>query len=249
MRELISYSFVMPPTIFIVSCLAGGLIGLRYPRIGLRIALVSSILLYILATPAASKILLRQFLTSPPTSINFKAAQAIVVFAADIRFRDRSAKSETVGLLTLDRLAAAAQLYRLLHLPIVVSGGQMPHAKVSSASLMRDELEQKFSVPVVFTEETSRTTYENAAFTSQFLAKEGYKNIIIVLQQRDIPRVLWSFSKFGICALPYPTEYLDNELEVEDFFPSANSFGESYYTFHEIIGLIYYEMFYSQNGK
>jgi uncharacterized SAM-binding protein YcdF (DUF218 family) len=234
----------MPPTIFIVSCLAGGLIGLRHPRIGLKIALVSSILLYILATPAASKILLRQFLTSPPANMNFKAAQAIVVFAADIRLRDRSAKSETVGLLTLDRLAAAAQLYRLLHLPIVVSGGQMPHAKVSSASLMRDELEQRFLAPVLFLEETSLTTYENAAYTSRFLTKEGYNTIIIVIQQRDIPRALWSFSQFGIHALPYSTEYLSNELEIGDFFPSANSFAESYYIFHEIVGLIYYKMFY-----
>jgi uncharacterized SAM-binding protein YcdF (DUF218 family) len=244
MRELISYSFVMPPTIFIVICLAGACISLRFPRIGTKITLVSSMVLYVLATPATSKFLLHWLVSPILTDVDLTSARAIVVFSADIRLGDHLGASETVGLLTLDRLAGAAQLYRRLHLPIIVSGGKMPHARVSSATLMRDELEHNFLVPVMFSEEASGTTYENAKNTSRILATYGYDSVIIVLQQRDIPRALWSFSQFGIQALPYPTDHLTVDLEFSDFFPSAGAFKDSYYIFHEIIGVIYYKIIY-----
>ncbi len=244
MRELLAYSFVIPPTIFIVTGLAGALMGLRHPGIGTKIALVSSIFLYVLATPAATRFLLHQLVSSVPTDIDWSTAQAIVVFSADIRLRGPSGESETVGLLTLDRLAAAAQLYRRLHLPIVVSGGQVPGAEVSSASMMRDELKQNFLVPVALLEEKSHTTYENAAYTSQILTSSGYNSVIVVLQKRDIPRALWSFSRFGIHAIPYSTDQLPDKLEIGDFFPSPYMSLESYYAIHEIIGLIYYKLIY-----
>jgi uncharacterized SAM-binding protein YcdF (DUF218 family) len=244
MREILSYSFLMPPTIFILTGLSGGMLALRRPRLGIRVALASNILIYLLATPVASKFLLHLLVEPTPAHVDLTTAQAIVIFSADIRVDGRDDGFSGVGLLTLDRLAAAARLYRRLHLPIVVSGGRVPHLGVSAAKLMRDELEQNFLVPVTFSEEISHTTYENAAYTSHFLITNGYNTVILVSQRRDLRRALWSFSRFGIRTLPYSTDDLSDELRVGDFFPSAQSFGESYYILHEIFGLVYYKLFY-----
>src|SRR5260370_8240172 len=68
MRELLSYSFVLPPTIFIVGCLAGALLGLVRPRIGTIVVMSSSILLYLFATPAVATFLTDELVMSVPTN-------------------------------------------------------------------------------------------------------------------------------------------------------------------------------------
>src|SRR5438128_6745176 len=88
MRELLSYSFVMPPTIFIVGCLAGALIGLVRPRMGMVVVLTSSILLYLFATPAVSTFLADELVMSVPTSADLAGAQAIVVLGGDYKLGD-----------------------------------------------------------------------------------------------------------------------------------------------------------------
>jgi uncharacterized SAM-binding protein YcdF (DUF218 family) len=249
MREILSYSFAIPPTIFIVVCLAGALIGLARPLIGTKIVLASSIALYIFATPAASTFLVHQLVALIPANVDLTNAQAIVVPGADIRAGDHGHGSETVGPLTLERLVSAAQLYRRLHLPIAVSGGPLSSdSPISLASVMRDELERQFSVPVTFTENESHNTFENALFTDHLLKSAHIDRVVVVVQARDMSRVLWSFSRASLHALPYCTDscaaHATHLTNVGDFLPSARAFCESYYAFHEIIGLIYYKAFY-----
>src|SRR5436305_1027385 len=59
MREILSYSFVFPPTIFIILCLAGSLISLYRPLIGTKVVLVSSAALYLFSTPVVASFLVQ----------------------------------------------------------------------------------------------------------------------------------------------------------------------------------------------
>jgi uncharacterized SAM-binding protein YcdF (DUF218 family) len=243
MREIFSYSFLEIPTIFIVINLTGALIALSRPRPGAMIALVSSILLYLFATPAVSMFLVQR-LTSlvPTTNVDLANSQAIVVLGVDIKWANHAGISDTVGLQTLERLARAAQLYRRLRLPIVVSGGG--HSGISLANLMRQELEHNFLVPVRYIENNSRNTFENALYSSKILKSENISNVIIVAQARDMPRILWSFGRVGMNAVPFALEERFEGVDFWDFMPSAKSFLDSFYAMHEIIGLAYYEIFY-----
>jgi uncharacterized SAM-binding protein YcdF (DUF218 family) len=247
MREVLSYSFVMPPTIFIVICLAGALISLIRPRIGIVITLVSSISLYLFATPIVFILLLQQLVSLIPTKIDLTSAQAIVVPCVDVKWGNGADLPDAVGVLTLERLASAARLYRRLRLPIVVSGGgALDHQSVSVASLMRQELENNFSVPVQFVEEKSHNTFENAFYTTNILKPHGVNNVIIVAQARDMPRLLWSFSRMGLHPQPFALDMplVNSDLGFTRFFPSATVIPDSFYALHEIIGIVYYRMFY-----
>ncbi len=245
MRELLSYSFVLPPTIFIVGCLAGALIGLVRPRIGTIVVLSSSILLYLFATPAVSIFLLDdELVMSVPTDPDLARAQAIVVLGGDYKFGDGGSIPDSVGLLTLERLAAAARLYRRLGLPVVVSGGPVAGSDKSLAKLMRDELEQNFSVPVKWVEDRSRSTYQNALYTAELVKPTNINTVIVVTQAWHMPRALWSFHRAGLNALPFSPPEAIRSIDLRDFLPSVSALHNSFYALHEIFGLAYYRIFY-----
>jgi len=244
MRELLSYSFVMPPTIFIVGCLAGALIGLGHPRIGTIVALPSSILLYLFAMPAVSTLLTDELVMSVPTSPDLARAQAIVVLGADYKFGDGVGIPDSVGLLTLERLAAAARLYRRLRLPVVVSGGLVTGSEVPLAILMREELEQDFSIPVKWVEDRSRNTYQNALYTAELIKAANISAVILVTQASDMRRALWSFNRVGLDALPFSPPETIQSINFRDFLPSAHALYQSFYALHEIIGLAVYRIYY-----
>ena len=245
MRELFSYSFVMPPTIFIVICIVGATIAFIRPRVGMILSLSSSIFLYLFAMPAVSMLLMQQLMSLIPTKVDFTNAQAIVIPCVDVKWGNGKDIPNAVGELTLERLASAAQLYRRLLLPIVVSGGGAPDHPVPAANLMRQELEQNFHVPVQYVETQSQNTFENGLYISHILKDTGIYNVIIVAQARDIPRLMWSFNKVGLHPMPFLLRYpLFKTIEIRDVLPSAKAFLESYYEIHELIGLLYYKMLY-----
>jgi uncharacterized SAM-binding protein YcdF (DUF218 family) len=244
MRELLSYSFALPPTIFIAVSVAGALIALFRPLIGIKIVLANASIIYLCATPVVSAFLLQQLVSSIPTNVDLSAAQAIVVPGADIRLAVDRFSHNSVGPLTLERLATAAQLYRRLHVPIAVSGGAISHSPVPLATLMRDSLERDFSTPVTFAENTSHNTFENALLTQHILSSNHITTVIIVVQARDMLRALWSFDRASLHALPYCTDscraHPIDFFDVEMFLPSATAFCDTYFAFHELIGLLYY---------
>ena len=244
MREILSYSFLMPPTIFIVLSLSGAIIALVRPRFGIILSLSSGISLYLFATPAVSTLLMQQLVSVVPTKVDFTDAQAIVIPCVDVRWGNGADIPDSVGVLTLERLASAARLYRRLRLPVLVSGGEAPGRSNSSlANLMRLELEQNFDVPVQFLEEKSQNTFENGFYSSQILKKMEIYNVIVVAQERDIPRLLWSFSRVGLHPMPFAVKEPPFEAsEIHNFLPSAKAFLESYYDMHEMIGLLYYKI-------
>ena len=244
MRELIAYSFVLQPTVFIVTCVAGAVIALFRPRIGSAVVFASSFLLYIFATPALSKFLIDELVRMVPTSPDLTGAQAIVVLGGDYKLGDGGKIPDSVGLLTLERLAMAAQLYRRLKLPIAVTGGPEAGSHVPLADLMRDELEQEFSVPVQWVEDRSRTTYENALYTAQLIKPEHIETVILVTQNWHLPRALWSFVGVGLRALPFSMPEPAASIEFHDFLPTASGLHRSFYALHEIIGFAYYRAFY-----
>jgi uncharacterized SAM-binding protein YcdF (DUF218 family) len=190
MREILSYSFVMPPTIFIVISLSGAIIAFVRPRFGIILSLSSGIFLYLFATPAVSMLLMHQLVSLVPTKVDFTDAQAIVVPGVDVKWGNDADIPDSVGVLTLERLASAAQLYRRLRLPVLVSGGGDPgHPNNSLANLMRLELEQNFHVVVQFFEEKSRNTFEQGLYTSHILKESKICNVIVIAQEKAYPVV------------------------------------------------------------
>jgi uncharacterized SAM-binding protein YcdF (DUF218 family) len=239
----LSYSFIMPPTIFIVVCLLAAILGLRWRRLGLVLMLMGSSCLYLSATPFVASYLLYALEIQVPGHPDLAGAEAIVVLAAGMHVGNGRDFPDMPDGLTLERLAAAARLFRDLRLPVAVTGGLVPHARTSLAGLMSKELEENFSVPVTWSEGESHTTFENAVFTARILKSQHISTVIVVTHDWHLPRALWSFRHEGLRAVPWPVGRTPTfRMRISDFIPSLHSLQDTFYASHELIGLAYYRL-------
>lgn len=244
MHSLVSYGFLAPPNLFVTLSLLGALIALVWRRVGIIITLASSLCLYVVAAPAFSSYLSRILEAEIPNDTGFRDAQAIVVLGADVQSADGTT-SDRLGPLSLERLIFAADAYRRLHLPLAVSGGRVGDSETSVAALMGAALEGYFGVPVTWSEDQSRTTYENALYTARLLRGQHIQSVILITQARDLPRALWSFGRAGLHAIPWPVPRTALKLdELADFLPSSRALDESFQALHEQIGTLYYRLIY-----
>ncbi len=144
----LSYSSLIPPNLFILLAMIGVLIAWRRKPFGLAVATAAIGLVYLAAMPVTAGLLIRwaeAIAFDEPTLPSDKPPGAIVVLSADARRSGIPGVPDTVGRLTLERLAEAARQWRRLGLPILVSGGGPPGA--SLAVLMSRVLAGGFSRP------------------------------------------------------------------------------------------------------
>lgn len=245
--SFLAYSFLMPPTVFIVTAFIGVALAAfaKTRRWGIAVGLVSVGALYIFATPLVSSMLLRaiehEVSATPPDAA---AAQAIVVLSGDIHHGNGGNVPDTVGRLTLERLDRAAELYRRDKLPILVTGGPVGDSRESMAALMAHTLTDDFGVPVVWREEQSQTTFENAEFSARILRAQHIHTVLVVTQPWHMPRALWAFARAKIDAIPAATErtYIKTPIDAAMLLPQSTALTDSFYALHEILGLIYYRL-------
>ena len=244
MRSLVSYGFLAPPVLFITLSLVGAIAALLWRRFGITVVLVSTLCLYVAATPAFSSYLAYQLETEIPENVDFSGAEAIVVLGADVR-RGDGRNSDRIGPASLERLVLAVDAYRRLHLPIAVSGGRVADWHVAVGQLMKSALEEYFGIPVTWSEEESRTTYENALYTARLLRREQINTVVVIAQAEDLPRAVWCFKRVGLRAIPWPApRRVFKPDSVEDFLPDSKAFQQSFHALHEMIGSLYYRAIY-----
>ena len=243
MERLFSYGFLALPTVFITFALVGALLALRWRRSGTALALAASLCLFVAATPVTSGYLIRRVEADLPRTPDLHEAQAIVVLSGDVQRGNGDDVPDTLGPLTLQRVVFAAAAYRRLHLPVAVSGGRQPGEHTNAAELMKAALEGEFAVPVRWSENRSRTTWENAVFTARLLQPAGINTVLLISQAWALPRALWAFERVGLKALPWPAARAEPQpLRVEDFLPNAGGLQDSFFALHEMVGAVYYRL-------
>ena len=245
MERIVSFGFLAPPTVLITLCVVGALIALRWRLAGLAVVLVSSLTLFAFATPAISSWLLRRAEAGVPRQVDFQGAQAIVVLGAGVRRGNGADIPDRLNARSYERLAFAADAYHQLHLPVAVTGGRPAGQHSTEGALMKAALESEFGVPVKWTEEESRTTWENAVFTAALLRKDGIGKIVVVTNRWHLPRAVRAFERAGMRALPWPApETTPASGRLADYLPSMGALQDSFFALHEIIGGFYYDLRY-----
>jgi uncharacterized SAM-binding protein YcdF (DUF218 family) len=240
----ISYSCLIPPNLFILLAMLGIVLAWRWQRMGLVLATAAIMCLYLLSTPLVGVLLIRSaealagvipkpHLPAPPG--------AIVVLSAEFRPGNRPGERDTVGPITLERLAEAAQQQRRLGLPILVSGGWIAHSDDSLAGMMAAALQDDFRVPVRWRENRSQTTYQNARDSAAILRRAGVPAALVVTNPWHMARALWSFRAVGYPVIAAPTpDGRSLERSPAMLLPQVPALMDSYYALHEIIGLTWY---------
>ena len=93
---------------------------------------------------------------------------------------------------------------------------------------------------MIWTEERSRSTHENALFSGEILVAHHIDQIALVVEASSMPRAAASFRKIGIQVQPAPSEFRQLGPLGEDILPSWKAVGHNELTLHEFVGLGWY---------
>jgi len=233
---------------FLITTPIGALIAFRWRRTGLAIVLISSLLLFVCCTQFVAERLLAiaESGAAPPTAAELASAQAIAVLSGDVYHGKPGGVPDDIGLLTLERLRVAANLYHQRPLPVLMTGAAEGNNKESTAALMAQAFAQDYGIKTTWLEEKAYNTYENGAYSAAIFKANNISRVIVVTQAWHMPRALWSFEHAGITAIPAPVErtYPANGIDWTELEPDYGSFAKTFYAIHEILGLAVYRLRY-----
>jgi uncharacterized SAM-binding protein YcdF (DUF218 family) len=168
--------------------------------------------------------------------------QAIVVFGSSILPAQYERPYPQADFETVERCTYAAWLYRQIGpIPVLACGGRASGRK-PVASLMR-ELLQQGGVPesMIYVEEESRNTYENAKFGAKILRRHGIDQVALVVDGRSMPRAAAVLEKQGIRVAPAPSRLREWDGLLE-LLPSWKAIKGNEVTLHEAVGYIWYKL-------
>ena len=235
-------AFLLPPFNLILSGVAGVLLLKYRPWLGRMVLTITLVLFYLLSTPLIADALLQK-LEAPSEFSLLEDAQAIVVLGGGTYYRAPEYGGDTVGRFTLARIRYAAWLHHRTGKPILVTGGAPLGPGSSEAAQMKAVLEEEFRVPVEWMEETSSTTRENAYRSVEILEKLGISHIGLVTHAWHMPRAAREFEQAGFSVIPAATAYTTRyRTDLFAFLPSAAALQKSSLFFHEVIGILWYQL-------
>jgi uncharacterized SAM-binding protein YcdF (DUF218 family) len=169
-------------------------------------------------------------------------AEAIVVLAGAVDPPQPLRPYPLLGSDSYVRIRQAVWLFKnWKRLPILASGGGAHGEAYSHA--MRQALESDGIPPeLIWIENKSRSTYENARYGAQILREHGISRIALVIDARSMVRAEASFRKQGMTVLPAPFRFYNLHLSVEDILPTWRAIQANGETAHEILGLVWYRL-------
>lgn len=171
-------------------------------------------------------------------------AQAIVVVASTVYPPSPPLPTPRIGSDTFERCLYAAWLYRNWRpLPVLASGGTNDSNTPPYAIEMREALRLE-GVPdsMIWSEEQSHSTYQNALYSAQILKKKGIHKIVLVTDAYHMLRAEKCFRKQGLEVVPAACDYraYGNRTYVHDLLPNWEPIAWNEDSLHEGVGLIWY---------
>lgn len=141
-----------------------------------------------------------------------------------------------------NRLLTAAQLYHMLHVPVLISGGKVLDTTGSEADIAKVIL-MGLGVPEdkIIPENKSLNTTENARFTKVLLQQYGFTQPILVTSAFHMERSVMQFNKVDLTVIPYPTDYQTNvqrKFQPHQLWPSAVALIDASLALKEYLGIL-----------
>lgn len=173
----------------------------------------------------------------PPTT----GVQAIVVLSSRIVPPNPPRLDAIVGEDTYERCWYAAWLHRnRFAVPILASGGGRSEWRY--ALVMRQALKEMDVPPaMIWTEQTSRSTYENALYSAEILRQKGIHRIALVTEAYHMPRAVRCFRKQGLDVVPAPCGFRGSwQATFKQLLPDWRAVSWNEAVLHEWVGLAWY---------
>ncbi len=237
-------SFLLPPLNSLIIILLG-VVFIKLQRTKRITLIIFGCLTLILQSTPYVAYKLNKFIAPVPLKISaLKQAQAIVLLGGGVNTgSDEYDVNAVSNADTFVRIRYAAFLAKKnIDLPIFVSGGAID-SKDSEASLMKKALVNEFDVENdIYLEPDSKTTSENAKYTSRILQQYGISKIVLVTSVSHMRRAKALFEQNGIKVIPGATGYYSlgyYKLPLLWFIPTASAMSTVAAILHEIYGYIF----------
>lgn len=239
--QFVLTSLFLPPMLLVLAVLAAGLLAWRGMRIAGLVAAGAAGLLLLLATGVVAGMLavgLERM--APAPAADALQPRAIIVLGGEMV---RGAGGPEVGVLTLERLRAAAALHRRTGLPILVTGGPLARDAPPVAELMAFSLAEDFRVPVRWIEPRARDTRDNAALSAGLLRASGIGSAYLVSHAWHLPRGQAAFARIGfpVAAAPVRVGQMPRG-KLADWMPLPSHLAQSWFALREWAGLLVYRL-------
>lgn len=192
---------------------------------------------WLLSRPLEARYPLRTF--EPPPGV-----EAVVVLSGEVQPAHGPRPYALAGPDTYNRCALAAWIHRRRPgLPVLACGGPGAEGQPPFAATMREVLASA-GVPaaMIWTEERSRSTHENAVFGAQILRRHGIGTIALVVDAQSMPRAAACFRKEGFTVAPAPSSFRQFGSPREELIPGWRAIERNEITLHEVLGLAWYRL-------
>lgn len=189
---------------------------------------------WLLSRPLEARYPVRPFASLP--------VQAIVVLSSAVQPAHFERPFALPGDETYERCQYAAWIHQHLpETPLLVCGGIQSGDSQPDAAVMRQLLEQA-GVPSesIWSEDRSRSTYENALFGSRILKSKQIEKIALVVDATSMPRAEACFRKQGIDVVPAPCRFRQFGPLGEELWPSWKAIRQNEATLHEALAYVWY---------
>jgi len=181
----------------------------------------------------------------PPRASPAGDAQAIVVISGVMSPPNPATHEHFVGSDTYLRCLYAAWLYKHWHpLPVLCSGGPA-RGKPNGVpdALVMEKVLQEAGVPasMIWCEERSHSTHENALYSAEMLREKGIQKIVLVTSAFQMLRADLCFRKEGLAVTAAACDYRTfAPYRLRDFFPCWGAIRLNEDVLHEMVGVSWY---------
>lgn len=238
-------TYTQPLTLLFLSMAAAGLYGLRQHRrtISWWIAVFGLLGLVVLTWPPAVALIARPLVARFGNTVRPRGeAEVIVVLAGAVNYPTRERPYILMGRDTYRRVQHAAWLFHnWKSVPILATGGPESSGSEAVSVIMRRMLERE-GVPssMIWTEERSRSTYENALYSAKILREHGAHEVALVVEADSMLRAVKCFRKQGLSVTPAVCLFRDGQFGAVALLPGWESMYRQEIILHEGLGLLWY---------
>ena len=185
----------------------------------------------------------------PQHAEEFPTGDAIVVLGGGVRPVSGALVYPDL-LNSADRIWHAARLFHAGKAPLIIaSGGKVwpRHQRQSEADAIRSVL-NAFGVPddSIVTEDRSRNTRQNAAFTADLVARRGIRRVLLVTSALHMPRAAATFKRVGFDVVPAAVDFIPrgqyNSPWLLKILPGAMPLAFNTRLFREHLGRLVYRL-------
>ncbi|GKU27241.1 hypothetical protein CFOLD11_40680 [Clostridium folliculivorans] len=236
-------NLILPPGCFILLLIIWAALQYRREKKIPKLVLIVAALIYITSIPLTANFLIHslEYKFNPPSKLN---GDVIVMLGggATLSSPDISGIGSLSGS-SANRLLTTSRLYNKTKLPIIISGGSVYGESGSEAEIAKRQLiDLGINEKDIIAEDKSRTTTENAIYTSKIMKENNFSKPILVTSAFHMDRSIMNFTIANIKnTLPYPADYFTNTkltIGLRSFIPNASSFDTTVIALHEYLGML-----------